>query len=335
MQRTHLFLILALTFIYFASISCNEETDLISAGQQTYETSYGTATQVDNYPLFTLNYSVDYKFDEYLQTGIIPSYVPNKTGNRDFSCTCFSAFGECSLLLGRNYDWNESSSYFILFTNPSNGYSSISTVDLSFFNYDHGKSPASPENQNTIRILPYFPFDGMNEKGVAIGMNAVPYAESPYDVSKITIGELQLIRLVLDYAGSTQQAITLIQQYNIQMEDPPIHYLIADASGHSAIIEFVNGNMEIMHNPEPWQVTTNFVITGLNNPHNAHCWRYTTAYETLYNKNGVVSVNEATNLLQNVSVSSTRWSVVFNLIEGELQIAMGRNYQNLHHFKVP
>ena len=136
MQRTHLFLTLALTFIYFASISCNEEMDLISAGQQTYETSYGTATQVDNYPLFTLNYSVDYKFDEYLQTGIIPSYVPNKTGNRDFSCTCFSAFGECSLLLGRNFDWNEPSSYFILFTNPSNGYSSISTVDLSFFNYD-------------------------------------------------------------------------------------------------------------------------------------------------------------------------------------------------------
>ena len=42
--------------------------------------------------------------------------------------------------------------------------------------------------------------DGMNEKGVAVGMNAVPNAQSPYDPSKVTIGELHLILLVLDYA---------------------------------------------------------------------------------------------------------------------------------------
>ncbi|MBT8379412.1 MAG: linear amide C-N hydrolase [Ignavibacteria bacterium] len=231
MQRSNLFLVLPIILCYFVFSSCNEETNPISSGKQTYETSYGTATQVDNYPLFALDYSADYNFEEYLQTGIIPGYVPSKSANKDFSCTCFSAFGEDSRLLARNYDWDTPSSYFIILTDPPNSYSSISTVDLSFFNYDHEKSPASPENQNTIRTLPYFPFDGMNEKGVAIGMNAVPYAQSPYDASKITIGELQLIRLVLDYASSTQQAINLIQQYNINMENPPIHYLIADSSG--------------------------------------------------------------------------------------------------------
>jgi hypothetical protein len=335
MQRRHLFLVLALVFTFLIFSSCNEETDPISPGQQTYETFYGDATRVDNYPLYSLDYTTDYKFDEYLQTGIILNYIPSKTGNRNFSCTCFSAFGENSRLLGRNYDWNTGSSYFILFTNPPNAYSSVSTVDLSFFNYNHEKSPASTDNQNTIRILPYFPFDGINEKGVAIGMNAVPYAQSPYDGSKITIGELQLIRLVLDYANSTQHAINLIQQYNIRMEEPPIHYLIADKSGHSAIVEFVNGNMEVMHNSEPFQVTTNFVITGLNNPHSAPCWRYITAYETLFDKNGVLSISDAKYLLQDVSVSITRWSSIYNLIEGKLQIAMGRNYQNLHYFEVP
>jgi hypothetical protein len=170
---------------------------------------------------------------------------------------------------------------------------------------------------------------------VAVGMNAVPYARSPYDASKVTIGELQLIRLVLDYASSTQHAITLIQQYNIRMEEPPVHYLIADSSGHSVIIEFVNGKMEVIQNTEPWQVTTNFVITGLNNPHNAPCWRYITAYEKLYDKRGVLSISEAKNLLQDVSVLSTRWSSIYNLMEGTLHIAMGRNYQNLHFFEVP
>lgn len=334
MQRRQMFLVLSLVLSYLVFSSCNEEADPISPGNRTYETFYGTATQVDNYPLYTLDYSFDYKFDEYLQTGIIPSYVPSSTGNKDFSCTCFSAFGENNRLLGRNYDWDEPSSYFILFTDPPNRYSSVSTVDLSFFNYDHEKSPASPGNQNTLRILPYFPFDGMNEKGVAVGMNAVPYAQSPYDGSKVTIGELQLIRLILDYASSTQNAITLIQQYNIRMEEPPVHYLIADTSGHSIIVEFVNGNMEIINNPDPWQVTTNFVITGLNNPYSAPCWRFRTAYETLQNRSGILSISEAINLLQDVSVSSTRWSIVFNLKEGQLQIAIGRKYQNLHYFNI-
>jgi hypothetical protein len=93
--------------------------------------------------------------------------------------------------------------------------------------------------------------------------------------------------------------------------------------------------MEIMNNTNPWQVTTNFIVTGLSDPDNAPCWRYKTAYEVLSKKNGLLSDNEAMSLLQSVSVPSTRWSSVFNLQPGELQIAMGRNYELFHHFSVP
>jgi predicted choloylglycine hydrolase len=329
---------LSIVFLIFFSLftsTCIEDENPITSANQTYETSYGTVTKVDDYPLFTLNYTTDYKFDEYLQTGIFPFLASQEININDFSCTCFSAFGNNNGLLGRNYDWQESSTYYILYTNPPNGYSSISTVDLSFFEYNHDKPPDFSGNQNTLRILPYHPFDGINEKGVAVGMNAVPYANSPYDGSKVTIGELQLIRLVLDYAGSTEEAINLIQQYNIRMEEPPVHYLIADSSGHSAIAEFVNGNMEIMENSVPFQVTTNFVITGLNDPQNAPCWRYRNAYETLNTRNGKLSENEAIMLLQDVSVTYTRWSTVFNLKEIKLQTAMGRDYGNVHQFGIP
>lgn len=335
MYSKHRFLIISFVFFYFSLCGCNKEWGPTSSVNQTYETSCGIVTQIDDYPLFTLNYTSDYKFDEYLQTGKIPLYTSDNSNGKNFSCTCFSAFGEGNRLLGRNYDWSESSTYFILFTNPPNGYASVSTVDLGFFDYDHDKSPASSNNQNTLRTLPYHPFDGMNEKGVAVGMNALAEAKSPYDPSKVTIGELQLIRLVLDYASSTQEAIILIQQYNIRMEDPPIHYLIADSSGHSVIIEFVNGEMEIIDNSSPWQVTTNFVITGLTDPQNAPCWRYRSAYETLNNNHGILSESEATSLLQNVSLSITRWSTVFNLTSGQLQIAMGGDYENFFHFTVP
>jgi choloylglycine hydrolase len=296
------------------------------------ETPYGTITKIDDFPLYNIDYTADYKFDQFLETGNIHLSASISKIDKKFACTCFSAFGGEQRLLGRNYDWSTRTSYFMVFTDPPEAYSSVSMVDMYFFNYDYNQPPDSDVNLNIVRTLPYYPFDGMNEKGVAVGMNALDQAEAPYDPSKITIGELQLIRLVLDYAASTEEAVSLIQQYNIRMENPPIHYLIADKSGHSVIIEFINGEMSILENTNPWQVTTNFVITGLDSPDNAPCWRYKNALEMLESRNGTFSELDAFTLLQNVSVSSTRWSTVFNLVSGEFQITMGGHFENAYHF---
>ena len=322
---------LVLIVFYIFSFACDKDSGPVSAIDQT---PYGSVSQIDDYPLYKIEYTSDYKFDQFLETGNIPFFTSINTKDYKYSCTCFSAFGGETRLLGRNYDWSTRSTYFIVITEPPDAYASISTVDMSFFNYNQNQSPGAEGNLNTIRTLPYFPFDGMNEKGVAVGMNALDQSEAPYDPSKITIGELQLIRLILDYAASTVEALSLIQQYNIRMENPPIHYLIADASGHSVVIEFINGEMIIMENTHPWQVTTNFVITGLDNPASAPCWRYKNACENLDQMHGILSEQDAFSLLQNVSVSSTRWSTVFNLVSGELQICMGRYFEKLYQFSI-
>ena len=327
--------ILLLGFLVFLVFACVGNKSPVSSNNHTYEIAYGTISQVDEYPLYMYTYSADYKFDDYLETGTIPFYASTNTNIKNYACTCFSAFGGDNRLLGRNYDWADRSTYYLVFTDPPDGYASVSTVDMFFFDYYHNESPDYAGNQTTLGALPYYPFDGMNEKGVAVGMNALPRARGPYDADRVTIGELQLIRLVLDYAGSTREAISLIEKYNIRMEDPPIHYLIADSSGHSAIIEFVDGKMEIMENDNPWQVTTNFIISDFDNPKDAGCWRYQTADYFLLTRNGTLSENDALNLLQEVSVSNTRWSVLFNLKTGKLQTAMGRAYNNLHFFTLP
>ena len=254
---SRLYIIVFFSFLFY---TCDKESGPVSSVN---ETPYGRVTQIDDFPLYKIDYSSDYKFDQFLQTGEIPFYTSNTSKSKNYGCTCFSVFGEDNRLLSRNYDWSVATSYFLVFTDPPNGYSSVSTVDMYFFEYYHDQSPDFEGNLNTIRTLPYYPFDGMNEKGVAVGMNALSHAQSPYDPSKVTIGELQLIRLVLDYASSTREAISLIQEYNIRIEDPPIHYLIADSSGHSVIIEFLNGKMEIMENTNPWQVTTKCPLLAL------------------------------------------------------------------------
>lgn len=334
MNFRRVLLISALLFFYCILCGCEKEADPVSSSNSTYQTQYGSVTQIDSYPLFIFDYTGDYEFDEYLQSGNFPQLASTQSNPKHFCCTCFSVFGEDNRYLGRNYDWSEQTTYYVVFTNPDNAYASVSTVDLGFFDYDANEPPSDPDNQIMLQQLPYWPFDGINEKGVAAGMNALDVAQAPYDPSKVTIGELQLIRLVLDYAASTEEAINLIEHYNIRMEKPPIHYLIADSSGHSVIIEFVSGEMKLPENTEPWQVTTNFVITGLTNPDDAPCWRYRTAYDTLKDHNGVLSENGVKNLLYDVSVSSTRWSAVFNLKQDWMQIAMGRDFDHFYYFPV-
>ncbi len=320
--------------INFSFLNCSSEEGVIDSVGDESETPFGIVAKVDDYPLFTINYTADYGFDDYLETGIYPGSSIRSEKEESFHCTCFAAFGRGDRILGRNYDWTSSSSYFLVFTDPPYAYASVSTVDLGFFEYNHSAPPDSPLNLNTIKMLPYYPFDGMNEMGVAVGMNALSYSQGPYNESKVTIGELQLIRLVLDYAASTEEAINLIQKYNIRMEEPPVHYLIADSSGHSAIVEFINGEMIVMENTASWQVTTNFVITGLEDHDNAPCWRYRTTYQTLKNNKGYCSQGQAADVLLNASVPSTRWSNIFNLETGQMQIAMGRDYDNFLHFSI-
>ena len=321
--------------IFFISIySCTEKDNPFSSPTGNYNSSVGDISQVDNYPLYVLKYNADYNFEEYLETGIMPFNSTEHSDDDEFQCTCVFASGDDNMFFGRNYDWNEHASYYLVFTDPPNGYSSISTVDLSFFTYYHNESPIYEGNQNTIRSLPYYPFDGMNEKGVVVGMNAVPSASSPHDPLKVTIGELQLIRLVLDYASSTEEAISLISQYNIRMEQPPIHYLISDSSGHSVAVEFVNGKMEVLETSTPWQVTTNFILTGNMTDHNAPCWRYKTAFNKLTETEGMLNGSDVESLMESVSVSTTRWTNIFSPKKGTLKIFLGRNFSNPHEYSL-
>ncbi len=119
------------------------------------------------------------------------------------------------------------------------------------------------------------------------------------------------------------------------MTDPPIHYLLADRSGDSAIIEFVGGEMNVLKGDEPWQVITNFIIHGSDAPEVVSCSRYRSAYDGLFEANGSVSVEESLDLLEGSSQSSTIWSIVYNLDTGEIRIVMGRKYGKALTFQLP
>ena len=238
------------------------------------------------------------------------------------------------MLLGRNFDWYVHPA-LILFTDPPDGYASISMVDISYLGVE-GEIDTEAERQGLQRA-PFLPFDGMNEHGLAVGMMAVSHAEGGDDPTKRTLDSLEVIRLLLDYARTVDEALALLGDYNVDFEGgPPVHYLIADRTGASAVVEYLAGTPVILRNEQPFQVSTNFILQE-EQPVGAgsSCWRYNQAYSTLESASGALSAEAAMGLLQSVSQSGdfpTIWSVVYNLTQGEVALAVGREYTTLHLF---
>lgn len=327
-------LVLLLFFLLLLSVlplSCGETIEgPVSTDDATR--TLASLRKVDDYPLYVMRYYGDYGFDAYLGGAAARTYSAVEESALDWGCTTFAALGDGGrYLLGRNFDWQHHMA-LLVYTDPPDGHASVSLVDLSYLGFD----PDDPSDANQRRLLPapLWPFDGMNEKGVAVGMMAVPRADGGNDPRKRTIGTLAVIRLVLDYAGDVEEAVTLLSGYNVDFTGgPPVHYLVSDP-GRSVVIEFVDAEMRVIRNDRDWQVATNFTMTGyVWNGDPSSCWRYNTAYRALEARGGVMNGEEAMDLLESVSQSNTMWSVVYGS-GGAIAVSVGRDYAAVHEFSM-
>lgn len=241
-----------------------------------------TLEQLDDFPLYTMQYLAAYDQDLVLEaTDMIPN-LPTAT----WACSLFAAMGDPEeMFFGRNFDW-EFSPALLLFTYPPDGYAAVSMVDIAYLGYGDGEAfglTELPLNELTdLLIAPYLPFDGMNEAGLAVGMAAVPPGGLTTDPEKETVGSLLAIRKILDKAATVNEAIVILKSYNIDfLEGPPLHYLIADKSGRSALVEFSKGEVKVIPNADPWQMTTNFLISETWSDPETMCWRYAVISERM------------------------------------------------------
>ena len=147
--------------------------------------------QVDEFPLYIMHYYVPYEtvsVDDYWQ------YVEMPIFDDTWGCSLFSAFADPeNMLFGRNFDW-EYSPALMLFTDPPDGYASVSTVDIKYLGYwneeAHGIAELPLGGRLSLLDAPFLPFDGMNETGLAVGMAAVPAGNMLVDPGKETVDSL-------------------------------------------------------------------------------------------------------------------------------------------------
>lgn len=312
--------------------------------------------KVDKYGMYQMTYYGDYGFDEFLEVGArndadIEAFVtkrllkglPINLGVTGDGCTAFVVKNESGdILFGRNFDFLYAPS-LQLYTAPNNGYASVSTVNLAFAGYSGDNLPDGSFFDTFLTLAaPFLPFDGMNEKGLAIALLAVPRAEVPYNPDKITLNTTTAIRLVLDKAATVEEAIELLKQYNIYFSGGiECHYLIADASGHSVIVEYVNQELCVVESETEYQIASNFIAyNGLNIGEGfTEFERYDRVQNAIEENNGMLEVSGAIQLLADVGVfdgdiDKLQWSVLYNLTTGKGGIFANRKTNNIIEFNL-
>ena len=205
-----------------------------------------------------------YYFDDFLAKGgaksddeLIDFIVDNLTkglfevdlGSPDVGCSSFAVTDEKgNNLFGRNYDFSSTNS-LILHTNPGNGrHASISSVDLQFLNLSDGINGIV--DGLTAIAAAYAPLDGMNDAGVSCGIymsyqGGEETVATDQQTDKPDLTSTTMLRMVLDYASTVEEAVALIEQYDMHdSAQTSYHYMIADATGKSAILEWTNGTDE-------------------------------------------------------------------------------------------
>lgn len=206
--------------------------------------------------------------------------IPLQIEESSISCSSFTAVTEeGDRVFGRNYDFDKTNTA-IVYTNPGNGrHASVSAVDLQFLGIDPDAGITGLADKFLCLAAPYAPLDGVNDAGVSCGIymtyQGAETVATNQQTDKPDITSTTMLRMILDYASTVDEAIELVEQYDLHdSANTSYHYMVADAQGNSAILEWVAGTDQtdndgsarqlnvIRNDPQQnYQCVTNFVLT--------------------------------------------------------------------------
>ena len=336
--------------------------------------------------IYEINYTEDYKLDAALDADIdgVPALLGFVMQNLldvqstkpqavsyDAGCSAFACPDKTSgdFLMGRNFDFNHIDAttgertmipVIAVHTAPKGGKKSVSFVDGQFIGYKSGFYTDGKSDLSMLMALPYVLLDGINEDGFAIcvlKLDGKPTKQEQPGKKKIftTVA----MRMLLDRASTVKEAVEMLKQYNMCMDSDPAsyHYLMADATGDFAIVEYTNSDleqhpdkMEVHTGDDAWRYVTNFYVSqsmadtdhGFN--HSTHGMaRYLTLRDRLAQLNYRTTPAEAFALLQDVaqgpehpelSTGFTQWTEVYNLSRKSLTLSILREWNKSFEFKV-
>lgn len=302
--------------------------------------------------LYYMEYEGNYGFDNFLSRGgaknqnDVASYIifflsggfvdiDVEEVSFDFGCsTLTTQKTESSYVMGRNFDYTGSNPRaMIIHTKPENGYESYSTTWLDFLGFGDEFVPESAKNKYMSLASVYVPLDGINEKGLCVADLVNGDSElTSQNTAKVDITTTTAIRLLLDKAANVDEAIELLEQYDMHSDIGRSHHLsISDSSGSSVVVEYINGEMIVTETP----VVTNHYLSdgekfGIGNEESHK--RYD---ELMKKSDDTLSTQNMAEDLESVSYQDeTQWSIVYDIENLKFDFYFQRQFENPLKFSI-
>ena len=317
----------------------------------------------DGYDLYSMDIKYDYSIDDIIGYGISDDQsmidailkeslplLPVHIKAPDFSCTALTLTdGDGDVHMGRNYDFRRNTSAMMVRCTPEDGYSSIAFAALD----NVGANDVNKSLSKKLAALsaPFICLDGVNEKGVSIAVLTLDSEPVRQSTGKPVIATTLAIRLVLDRAATTEEAVELLRGYDMfSSSGRDYHFYITDASGDGRVVEYDPESDGRELTATPTEAITNFFILHkdkvLPNQKNGIYGhgreRYDAVLEVFEKEKGNYTCDTVWNAIKaaaqepnpNDITSNTQWSVSFNNTECTADIAIRRHWEDVTHFEI-
>lgn len=317
----------------------------------------------DGYNLYRMDVKYDYSIENVINRGIeddqmmidsmlkeVLPLLPVKMKAPNFGCTSFSLTDtDGDVHMGRNYDFKSDTSAMLVYCTPKDGYKSVAVAAL-----DNVSANVPDENiKKKLASLasPFICLDGINEKGVSISVLTLDSEPVRQNTGKPVISTTLAIRLVLDRAATTEEAVELLRSYDMYSSaGRDYHFYITDASGDGRVVEYdcESETRELVATPS--EAVTNFFIIykekALPNQKNGIYGhgreRYDAVMKVLEEEKGNYTNDTVWKTMKSAAqypdpddiTSNTQWSVSYNNTDLTAEIAIRRNWEDIIHIEL-
>lgn len=250
-----------------------------------------------------------------------------------YACTTFFIHKNGQMIFGRNYDW---------ITDAGMVCTNLKGLSKTSLKTETGETISWISKYGSITFNQYgkeFPTGGMNEEGLVVELMWLDETQYPAPDNRPVIGVLQWIQYQLDNCATIEEVIATDKKLRISPTgNTPLHYLVADANGNAATIEFLEGKI-VVHKGNDLALP---VLT--NSPYAESV----TAYKNKAGSNGNNSLerfNDACNMIQKLNAGNnakplidyafdilsevaqgnyTKWSIVYDITNKTIQFKTDR-----------
>ena len=317
----------------------------------------------DGYNLYRMDVKYDYSLDDVIDYGITDNQtlndailkevlplLPVNIKAPDFGCTAFTLTDiDGDVHMGRNYDFRNDTSAMLVYCTPKDGYQSLAFAALD--NVSANDPEESIKKKLASLTAPFICLDGMNEKGLSIAVLTLDSQPVHQDTGKPVIATTLAIRLVLDKAATTQEAVDLLNQYDMfASSGRDYHFYITDATGDGRVVEYdcESETRELV--ATPINAITNFyglykeqVLPNQKNGIYGHGReRYDAVLNILEQQKGNYSDDTVWAALKAASqepnpesiTSNTQWSIAYNNTDLTADIVLRRHWADVTRYEL-